>query len=158
MSEFMSIQEMMSEYDISRSTAFKWIREGEVTTYNFIGDRRTYVRREDIENLRTQPVAAWSRTTTAFRVEATDLITGEGIEIDGGEPGTEIQAVEFAERLAEAWFGGDDVTWVRHVGLSTYLVGRIDEAGNHDPPSVEIRVVEVEVEVQDGRSPKKAAA
>ncbi len=158
MSEFMSIPEMMAEYGISRSTAFKWIREGEVTTYSFIGDRRTYVRREDIEKLRTQPVVAWSRTTTAYQVEVTNLITGEEIEIDGGGPGTEWQAVEFAERLAEEWFGGDDVTWFRHAGLGSYLVGRINEDGNQDPPSVEIRVVEVQVEVPDGRSPKKAAA
>ncbi len=158
MSEFMSIPEMMLEHNISRSTAFKWIRDGEVTTYGFIGDRKTYVRREDIEQLRTQPVVAWSRTTTAYQVEATDLITGEEIEIDAGEPGTEGQAVDFAERLAEEWFGGDDVTWFRHAGLGSYLIGRIDEDGNQDPPSVELRVVEVEVEVPDGRSPKKAAA
>ena len=69
MSEFMSISEMMLEYGISRSTAFKWIREGEVTTYSFIGDRKTYVRREDIRNLRDQPVAAWSRTAPMYRKE-----------------------------------------------------------------------------------------
>ncbi len=156
MSEFMSISEMMLEYGISRSTAFKWIREGEVTTYSFIGNRKTYVRREDIRNLRDQPVAAWSRTTPMYQVEVSNLITGAEIEVEESEPTTEMRAVEFAERLAEEWFGGDDVTWSRKVGLDSYLVGQIDEDGNPGPPSVEIRIVESEM--SNGKSPKKAAA
>jgi len=152
----MSISEMMLEYGISRSTAFKWIREGEVTTYSFIGNRKTHVRREDIRNLRDQPVAAWSRTTPMYQVEVSNLITGAEIEIEESEPTTEMRAVEFAERLAEGWFGGDDVTWSRKVGLDSYLVGQIDEDGNSGPPSVEIRIVESEM--SNGKSPKKAAA
>jgi excisionase family DNA binding protein len=50
--EFISIDGVAAEYSVSRSTAWKWIRDNEIETYRFIGDRKTYVRREDVQRLR----------------------------------------------------------------------------------------------------------
>jgi len=56
MKDYLNIEEIMSEFDISRSTAWKWIRDGELTTYRFVGDRKTYVKRADLEKLRREPI------------------------------------------------------------------------------------------------------
>lgn len=50
--EYLTIDEMMAAFKISRSTAWKWLRESELPRYRFIGDRRTYIKREDLEKLR----------------------------------------------------------------------------------------------------------
>lgn len=49
---YLNIGEMMELFGVSRSTAWKWIRDGELETYRFIGDRKTYVKREDLDRLR----------------------------------------------------------------------------------------------------------
>jgi excisionase family DNA binding protein len=52
MKDYLNIDEMMAEFGISRSTAWKWIRDGELPTYRFVGDRKTYVKRADLDKLR----------------------------------------------------------------------------------------------------------
>lgn len=53
--EYLSVDQMAAEYGISRSTAWKWIRDRGLQTYRFIGDRKTFVRRDDLKVL-SQPV------------------------------------------------------------------------------------------------------
>jgi excisionase family DNA binding protein len=50
--DYLSIDDMTKELGISRSTAWKWIRDGELPTYRFVGDRKTYVKRSDLAKLR----------------------------------------------------------------------------------------------------------
>jgi excisionase family DNA binding protein len=50
--DYLSVDEMTKEFEISRSTAWKWIRDGDIPTYRFVGDRKTYVKRADLEKLR----------------------------------------------------------------------------------------------------------
>lgn len=59
---------------------------------------------------------------------------------------SESGATEYAERLAQELFGGDDVTWFEHLGLGRYHVGRIFEDGTRSEPLVRITVEEEEVE------------
>lgn len=50
--QYLSVDEMAEEFSISRSSAWRWIREREIQTYRFVGDRKTYVKRDDLEKLR----------------------------------------------------------------------------------------------------------
>jgi excisionase family DNA binding protein len=50
--QYLSVNEMAAELSISRSSAWRWVREGELQTYRFVGDRKTYVKRDDLEKLR----------------------------------------------------------------------------------------------------------
>lgn len=50
--QYLSVNEMAEEFSISRSSAWRWIREGELQTYRFVGDRKTYVNRDDLDRLR----------------------------------------------------------------------------------------------------------
>lgn len=59
--EYLSVDEMAAEYSISRSTAWKWIRDLDLQTYRFIGDRKTYVKREDLKAL-TKPMPIQKKT------------------------------------------------------------------------------------------------
>ena len=60
------------------------------------------------------------------------------------------KATAYAEKLAEEYFGSDDVTWFEHEkmtlphGLHTYGVGRIHEDGTRADPTVFITVEEFE--------------
>jgi transposase len=50
--DYLNIEDMMNQFNISRSTAWKWIRDSQLQTYRFIGDRKSYVKREDLKRLR----------------------------------------------------------------------------------------------------------
>ena len=50
--EFVSVDGVAEEFSVSRSTAWKWIRDRAIETYRFVGDRKTYVRRSDVETIR----------------------------------------------------------------------------------------------------------
>ncbi len=50
--EYMSVDEAAAELGISRATVWKWLRRHEVKTFRVLGDRRTLVRRADVEQLR----------------------------------------------------------------------------------------------------------
>jgi hypothetical protein len=123
MEEFMSIQEMMEAYGISRSTAFRWIREGEITTFNFVGDRKTYVRHEDVEKMRSEPLTFTDARIVVCAVKAYDLISGEEIDIDDPGYHSPRQAIRTAEAKAEEWFGGDDVLGIGAMDCPATLSG-----------------------------------
>ena len=59
--EYLSIDQMASEYSISRSTAWKWVRDRGLQTYRFIGDRKTYVKRDDLKQL-SEPMPIQKKT------------------------------------------------------------------------------------------------
>jgi hypothetical protein len=50
--DYLSVLEMAEEFMVSRSTAWTWINTADVQTYRFVGDRKTYVKREDLRLLR----------------------------------------------------------------------------------------------------------
>lgn len=50
--QYLSVDEMAEEFSISRSSAWRWIRDRELQTYRFVGDRKTYVKRDDLDRLR----------------------------------------------------------------------------------------------------------
>ncbi len=77
---------------------------------------------------------------------------------EDGEPEThwdDLHAAASAERLAEEYFGGDDVTWFERDdvttphGVFTYRVGRIQEDGERAGPTVFITVEEVEADTDE---------
>ena len=53
--EYVSVDEAASMLGISRATAWKWMRRHGIETFRVLGDRRTLIRREDVERMR-QPV------------------------------------------------------------------------------------------------------
>ena len=55
MDGYVSVDAAAAEVGVNRVTMWKWIRRHEVPTFRFLGDRKTYVRREDVERLR-QPI------------------------------------------------------------------------------------------------------
>jgi excisionase family DNA binding protein len=50
--EYLSVDQMAEELGVSRSTAWKWIRDRQLQTFRFAGDRKTYVLREDVKVFR----------------------------------------------------------------------------------------------------------
>ena len=69
--EFLSVDGMAEEFSVSRSTAWKWIRDHEIETFRFIGDRKTYVRRADIAALRQPiPIDAAKKGSAAHKLAA----------------------------------------------------------------------------------------
>ncbi len=89
-----------------------------------------------------------------FSVRTHELATGNETVEDAGY--TERGAVAYAERLAEEFYGGDDVTWFSKSGPGhSYKVGRIDEDGNHEPTTC---VITVEEEEREDDEPVEAEA
>ncbi len=79
-----------------------------------------------------------------YYVGTVDLDTGEETV---PEPfSSERAAVEHAERLAEEFYGGDDVTWFESVGHGDYHVGRIMPDGTRSAPTVRVVVKEEEID------------
>jgi excisionase family DNA binding protein len=52
---YISVDEAAQEMGIARATIWKWIKRAGLQTYRFMGERRTYVKRQDLEALR-QPI------------------------------------------------------------------------------------------------------
>jgi excisionase family DNA binding protein len=52
MDQYISVDEAAEEMGVSRATIWKWIARQEMQTFRFVGDRRTFVRREDIDQIR----------------------------------------------------------------------------------------------------------
>lgn len=50
--DYISVDEAAQELGIARATVWKWIKRVGLQTYRFMGERRTYVKREDLETLR----------------------------------------------------------------------------------------------------------
>jgi len=47
-----SVDEAAAEIGVNRVTVWKWIRQHDLPTFRFLGDRRTFLRREDVRRLR----------------------------------------------------------------------------------------------------------
>ncbi len=52
---YMSVDEAAEAAGVNRVTMWKWVRRYELPTFRFLGERRTFVRREDVDRLR-EPV------------------------------------------------------------------------------------------------------
>ncbi len=50
--DYLSVDEAATELGVSRATVWKWLRRHGVNTFRVFGDRRTLIRRADIERLR----------------------------------------------------------------------------------------------------------
>lgn len=52
---YLSVDEAAAEVGVSRATLYKWIKRQEIGTFRIVGDRRTLLRRVDVEKLK-EPV------------------------------------------------------------------------------------------------------
>lgn len=67
MDEYISVDDAATELDINRVTMWKWIKRYELQTVRFIGDRRTMLKRSDLQRFRepimlepaVKKLAAW---------------------------------------------------------------------------------------------------
>lgn len=84
--------------------------------------------------------------TVQYYVRAVDLETGEqtGDEALSERSWHESIAIGYAERTAEEYFGGDEVTWFEDIGGGIYHVGRVLENGSRSDALFEITVIEEE--------------
>ena len=53
--DYLSVDAAATELGVNRVTVWKWVRRYELPTFRFLGDRKTYLRREDVKQLR-QPI------------------------------------------------------------------------------------------------------
>ena len=50
--DYVSVDEAAADLGVSRGTLWKWIKRQELPTFRFLGERRTFIRREDVDRLR----------------------------------------------------------------------------------------------------------
>ena len=50
--EYISVDEAAAQFAVTRGTMWKWIRRFELPTFRLLGERRTMVKRADVERLR----------------------------------------------------------------------------------------------------------
>jgi hypothetical protein len=50
--DFVALRHAVRDYDISRSTIYRLVRKGELVLYGRVGDRRSYLGRRQLEELR----------------------------------------------------------------------------------------------------------
>ena len=50
--DYLSVDAAATEIGVNRVTVWKWVRRYELPTFRFLGDRKTYLRREDVQRLR----------------------------------------------------------------------------------------------------------
>lgn len=56
--DMLTLAEVEQEYGLKRSTVYKYIRKGSITAYKRAGDRRSYIKRSELDQLTTfQPRA-----------------------------------------------------------------------------------------------------
>jgi excisionase family DNA binding protein len=53
--DYLSMDEAAAELGVSRATLWKWLKRHDIGMFRLLGDRRTLVRRADIEELK-QPI------------------------------------------------------------------------------------------------------
>ncbi len=53
--DFLSVDEGAAELGVGRATLWKWLRRYDVPTFRVMGQRRTFIRRKDVERLK-QPI------------------------------------------------------------------------------------------------------
>jgi excisionase family DNA binding protein len=49
---YLSVDAAATEMGVNRVTVWKWVRRYELPTFRFLGDRKTYLRRDDVKRLR----------------------------------------------------------------------------------------------------------
>ena len=47
-----SVDEAADELGVSRATLWKWIKRYELPTFRFLGERRTFLKREDVAKMK----------------------------------------------------------------------------------------------------------
>ncbi len=52
MDEYISVDDAAADLDINRVTMWKWIKRYELQTFRFVGDRRTMIKRGDLQRFR----------------------------------------------------------------------------------------------------------
>ncbi len=50
--EYVSVDDAAEQLGVNRGTLWKWIRRYELPTFRFLGERRTMLKRADVERLR----------------------------------------------------------------------------------------------------------
>lgn len=50
--DYLSVDEAAAELGVSRVTLYKWIKRNDIGTFRVVGDRRTLIRRTDVEKLK----------------------------------------------------------------------------------------------------------
>jgi excisionase family DNA binding protein len=50
--DHLSVDDAAAELGVTKGTIWKWIRRYELPTFRFLGDRKTYLRRADVDRLR----------------------------------------------------------------------------------------------------------
>ena len=50
--DYLSVDEAAAELGVSRATLYKWIKRNDIGTFRIVGDRRTLMRRTDVEKLK----------------------------------------------------------------------------------------------------------
>jgi hypothetical protein len=53
MDDMMPVDEAVAMLGVARSTLFRWLAQRDIQTFRRIGDKRSYVRRADVDALRT---------------------------------------------------------------------------------------------------------
>lgn len=66
-SSFVDVYEAAAELGVSKPTIYRLMKEHQVKRYKFPGNRRTHIRRSDLEKLKLpqEKVDTWSDQTTA---------------------------------------------------------------------------------------------
>ncbi len=54
-STYITIDQAAEEMNVSRATAWKWIKRYDLPRFRFMGDRRSYIKRDDLQRL-NEPV------------------------------------------------------------------------------------------------------
>ena len=54
-STYISVDDAAADIGVSRATVWKWIKRYDLPTFRFLGDRKTFVQKADIERLK-QPI------------------------------------------------------------------------------------------------------
>jgi excisionase family DNA binding protein len=49
---YISVDDAAADIGVSRATVWKWIKRYEMPTFRFLGERKTFVRRADIDRLK----------------------------------------------------------------------------------------------------------
>jgi excisionase family DNA binding protein len=52
---YITVNDAAAEVEVSRATMWKWIKRHALPTFRFMGDRKTYIQRSDLDKLR-EPV------------------------------------------------------------------------------------------------------
>lgn len=53
--EYIAVDHAAVKSSVSRATMWKWIKRHEMATFRFMGDRKTYIRRDDLAKL-SEPI------------------------------------------------------------------------------------------------------